>query len=137
MGFSIVVMLAGCAGNEPNDEQTEWMIEPETPAPDEWVGQWRVSQIPVGAPTELSDAVVDLTNTNFSATVGCNGMSGTYEVSDGEFTVITSAATEIGCEPGLLDAEEILHGNLDGGVLTGESLVFTTPQGDLEFERSS
>lgn len=135
VGFSIVLTLAGCAGNEPSDEQTEWLIQPETPAPDEWVGEWRIAQVPEWAPTELSAAALDLTHTDFSATVGCNGMFGTYEIQDDTFTVITAAATEMGCEPGLMDAEEILHGNLDGGVLIGDSLVFTTSQGDLEFDR--
>lgn len=103
------------------------------------LGEWHAVNVPTGAPGELSNATLSISESNMVASVGCNTLDASYSVTfTGALRVSPGPSTERGCtSPGVTQAEEILFSSLDDVKVQEAQLVIATEYGDLTFESES
>lgn len=121
VAVTATLLLAGCATSAQKDAV---------------LGEWHAVDVPAGAPTELGDATLNVSESNLLASVGCNTLDAPYSVTiAGSLRVSPGPSTELGCvSPGLTNAEQILFASLDDVKIQEGRLVIATEYGDLVFE---
>lgn len=100
------------------------------------LGEWHAVEVPEGAPSELGNATLSISDSNLVASVGCNTLDGSYSMSfTGRLHITPGPSTERGCTSlGLTEAEAILFSSLTDVKAEGDQIVASTEYGDLTFE---
>jgi heat shock protein HslJ len=84
-------------------------------------------------PVARSGAGIAFEDSRLAVTTGCNGLSGSYEITaDGRLRSPDLVQTQMACEPALMRQEDALRAFLESQphvALSGESLTLTGPDG--------
>ena len=100
------LFVAGCVGEPvppPSDvtgglaPEAEPESEAETPAPDAWIGLWRVVELPGAALVPDNAPLIELTADGLSGTTGCNRLFGDATFEDGRIELGPLGMTRRAC----------------------------------------
>jgi heat shock protein HslJ len=147
----IALVLAACGGDDaastPPDD-TSGTGDVTLPAPDDAPdvapidGPWRLTAGVVdGSDVALVDGwdvTLDIDGAQLGGTAACNGYGGTVDTTNGAFVVGELNWTEMGCEPAVMELEQLFLRSLMGiesYAVTADVLTISGPTAEWVFAR--